>query len=192
MAFHVEKSLDLAHGKVLAVAKCHQLVKGTEELVGITNNLALVKRLARTGDNLGKEMQRINVLQDVGLAVGDEHHVELVKGLVDESDVVLLDRRVLGAAVCQLGERCKESLDPGPRHLAKLPREDSFTAAGADRSRENDLGARGTVSQSARRCMSRYSAASQERVGVGDWAHHLGCASRAIGLAVAVDVVGEQ
>jgi hypothetical protein len=45
------------------------------------------------------------------LAVGDENHVELVERLVNESDIVLLDGGVLGAAVGLLGERRQESLN---------------------------------------------------------------------------------
>lgn len=87
-------------------------------------------------------MQGVDVLQNVGLSVGDEHHVELVEGLVDESDIVLLDDCVLSAAVCQLGERRKESLNAGSGHLSKLSREDSFPASGADGGRKNNLASR--------------------------------------------------
>lgn len=59
-------------------------------------------------------------MENVGLAVGDEHHVQLVQWLVDESHVVLLDDGVLGAAVCQLGKRRKQGLDAGSGHLTEL------------------------------------------------------------------------
>lgn len=81
-------------------------------------------------------------MQNVGLSVGDEHHVELVERLVDESNIVLLDDCVLSAAVCQLGERRKESLDTRSGHLSKLSREDSFPASGADGGCENNLASR--------------------------------------------------
>lgn len=84
-------------------------------------------------------MEGIDVLEDVGLAVGDEDHVQLVQRLVDEANVVLLDSGVLRSAVGQLGKRGEESLNSRSRHLPKLSGEDSFPATGAYRSREDDL-----------------------------------------------------
>ena len=52
-------------------------------------------------------MKRINVLENIGLAVCDEHHVELVQRLVNISDIVLLDCSVLSSGVGELGKRRK-------------------------------------------------------------------------------------
>lgn len=49
-------------------------------------------------------MQRVDVLQNVRLQVGNEDHVQLIEGLVDVAHVVLLGDGVLGAAVGELGE----------------------------------------------------------------------------------------
>lgn len=140
MALHFEEGLNLADGQVLSVAEGDELVKGAEKLVGILDDFALVEGLACAGDDLGKQVQGVDVLEDVGLAVGDEDHVELVEGLVYEADIVLLDGGVLGAAVGKLGERSQESLYPRSWHLPKLSGEDSFPSSGANRSREDDLG----------------------------------------------------
>lgn len=75
MRLHVEEGLDLTQGEVLAVTESDQLIKGTQKLKSIAQNLALVQASADAGDNLGEEVQRVNVLEDVGLAVGDEDHV---------------------------------------------------------------------------------------------------------------------
>lgn len=99
MTLHLEEGLDLAEGQVLPVSKRDKLVKGAEEVVGIAEDLPFIETLACARDHLGKEVQGVNVLEDVGLLVRDEDHVELVKGLVDKSDVVLLDRGMLGSAV---------------------------------------------------------------------------------------------
>lgn len=139
MGLHFEEGLDLADCEVFPVAKGDQLVKGAEQLVGILQDFSLVQTLACAGDDLGKQMQGVNVLQDVGLPVRDEDHVKLVKGLVDKSDVVLLDGGVLGTAVGELGERRQQGFDSRSGHLAELPREDSFTAARADGGGENNL-----------------------------------------------------
>lgn len=66
------------------------------------------------------------------MAVGDEDHVQLVQGLVDEADIVLLDGRVLGAAVGEFGERGEEGFNSGSLHLTELAREDGLAAACAD------------------------------------------------------------
>lgn len=139
MTLHLQERLDLADGQVLSVSQSDQLVKGAKQLVGILENLPLFQALARAGHNLGEEVERVDVLEDVGLAVGDEDHVELVEGLVDETDIVLLDGGVLRAAVGQLGERGEEGFDARPGHLAELSREDSFAPAGADRCGEDNL-----------------------------------------------------
>lgn len=78
-------------------------------------------------------------MEDVGLAVRYEDHVELIEGLVDESDVVLLDRRMLGPTVCELREGSQKGFDARPGHLAELSRKDSFAPAGADRCCEDNL-----------------------------------------------------
>lgn len=51
-------------------------------------------------------MERVDVLQDVGLAVGDENHVQLVQGLVDEANVVLLDGGMLCTRIGKPREGC--------------------------------------------------------------------------------------
>ena len=84
-------------------------------------------------------MQRVNVLQDVGLEVRDEHHVELVERLVDKADIVLLDRCVLGTGVGELGQGGEEGFDAGPGHLAKQAREHGLAATGTDGRGEDNL-----------------------------------------------------
>ena len=42
MAFHFEKRLDLAQRQVLPIAQSNKLIKGAEQLVGISKNLPLV------------------------------------------------------------------------------------------------------------------------------------------------------
>lgn len=138
MTLHLEESLDLADGEVLPVSERHQLVKGTDQFEGIAEDLPFVEALAGAGDDLGEQVQRVNVLEDVGLLVGDEHHVQLVQRLVDKSDIVLLDGRVLGAGVGRLGEGCQEGFDTRPLDVVESPREDGLAAAGADgRSKDN-------------------------------------------------------
>lgn len=56
MRLHVEESFDLTQGEVLAVAESDQLIKGTQKLEGIAQNLALVQTSADAGDNLGEEV----------------------------------------------------------------------------------------------------------------------------------------
>lgn len=139
VALHLQERLDLADGEVLPITKRHHLVKGAEDVKGMSEDLALVQRLAYAADHLGEEVQRVNVLEDVGLLVGDEHHVQLVQGLVDEADIVLLDRRVLGARVGGLGKRGEEGFDAGALDVVESPGNDGLAAAGADGRSEDDL-----------------------------------------------------
>lgn len=111
MRLHLEEGLDLADRQVFPVTQSNQLIEGAEQLVCVLQNLPLVETSACAGDDLGEEVEGIDVLQDVGLLVRDEDHVELVQRLVHEADIVLLDGSVLGARIGELGERGKEALD---------------------------------------------------------------------------------
>ncbi len=104
VAFHLQERLDLADGQVLPIAEGDQFIERAEQLVGILEDFPLIQTLAGARDNLGEEMERIDVLEDVRLLVGDQDHVELVQGLVYESNIVLLDRGVLRSRVGRLGE----------------------------------------------------------------------------------------
>lgn len=139
MTLHLQKRLDLANGEVLPVAERDHLVKGAEDVEGMSEDLALVQGLAYAADYLGEEVKRVNVLEDVGLLVRDEHHVQLVQGLVDEADIVLLDGGVLGARVGGLGERSEECFDTRALDVVEGSSNNGLAAAGADGRSEDDL-----------------------------------------------------
>lgn len=105
MAFHLQEGLDLAERQVFSVPEGNKLVKSAEQLVGILHNLSLVQGLAGARHDLGEEVKGIDVLQDIALSVGDEDHVKLIEGLINEANIVLLDGGVLGPRVGELGER---------------------------------------------------------------------------------------
>ena len=139
VTLHLQEGLDLADGEVLPVSERHELVKGADKLKGISEDLAFVEALAGAGDDLGKQVQRVDVLKDVGLLVGNKHHVQLVQRLVDKADVVLLDRRMLRARVCRLREGCQEGFETRPLDVVEGPREDGLAPASADGRSENNL-----------------------------------------------------
>ena len=85
-------------------------------------------------------MQRVDILQDVALSVRNEHHVQLIERLIHVAHIVLLDGRVLGSGVSQLGERGQQTFDSRARDLPELSREHGFAAPRADGGGENDLG----------------------------------------------------
>lgn len=106
MGLHLQEGLDLADCEIFPVTQSDELVKSAEQFVGILEDLPLFQALASTCDNLGEQVERIDILEDVGLAVRNEDHVEFVEGLIHETDVVLLNGSMLCACVGQLGERC--------------------------------------------------------------------------------------
>lgn len=112
MAFHFKKGLDLAQGQVLPVAQSDKLIEGAKQLVGISKDLPLVQAFADARHNLGKKVQRIDVLQDVGLPIGDENHVKFVEWLIDIANVVLLHGSMLRARIGELWEGCQKPLNP--------------------------------------------------------------------------------
>jgi hypothetical protein len=53
---HIQESLDLTQGEVLAVALSNQLIESAQKLKGIAQDLALVQASANAGNNLGEEV----------------------------------------------------------------------------------------------------------------------------------------
>jgi hypothetical protein len=104
VTFHLQECLDLADCQVFPISKSDQLIKCTEQLVCILHDLSLIQALACACNDLGEEMEGVDVLEDIGLAVRDQDHIEFVEGLVDKSNVVLLHGRMLGTAVGQFWE----------------------------------------------------------------------------------------
>ena len=132
MTLHFQECLDLADCEVLPVPKGNQLIESTKKFICIPQYFSFVQGLACACNDLCEEMEGIDVLEDVGLAIRNENHVEFVKRLVHKTDIVLLNGCMLGTRVCQLWERRKKCFDSRPLHLTKLSGEDSFSTPGAD------------------------------------------------------------
>ena len=107
MTFHLKKSLDLAERQVLPVSQSNKLIEGAEQLVGIAKNFPLVQGFADARHDLGKKMQGIDILQYIGLPIGDENHVKFIEWLIDIAYVILLHSSVLRARVGELWEGCQ-------------------------------------------------------------------------------------
>ena len=125
MTLHLEDILDLRQRQILLVPKTDNFIKRTQQFKRIPQNLPFIQRSpTNAADDLREEMQRINVLEDVGALGGDEDHVHFLEGLVDVAHTLCLDRRVLCALGGELGERGEERFDARLGHLAELTRED--------------------------------------------------------------------
>ena len=139
MRLHVEEGLDLAQSKVLTVSQGDKLVESAEQFESIAQDFSLIQASADTAYNLGEEVQRVDVLENVGLTVRDQNHVKLVERLVNEADIVLFDGSVLSARVGELGERGEKSFNSRSLHLTELARQDGLAAACADGCCQNHL-----------------------------------------------------
>lgn len=95
MGLHIKERFDLADGEVFPISQGHQLIECAQQLICISKNLSLVQTLTDAANNLGEEVKGIDILQDVGLSVGDKNHVQLVQGLVYKAYVVLFHGGVL-------------------------------------------------------------------------------------------------
>lgn len=104
MTLHLQEGFDLRQRQVLPITQCHQLIECAEQLEGISQNLSLVQALANAGSHLSKQMQTVDILEDIGLAVGDQDDVQFIQRLVHEAHVVLLHGSVLGSRVREFGE----------------------------------------------------------------------------------------
>jgi len=120
MTLHFQERLDLTNCQVLPISQGDKFVEGTKQFVGILQDFPLIQGLACACNDLCKKVERVDVLQDVGLLVGDKDHVQFVEGLVYETDIVLLDGSMLSSGVCQLGKRGKKSFNSRSLHLTEL------------------------------------------------------------------------
>lgn len=111
MTLHLQKGLDLGQRQILPVTQCHQLVESAKQLKRISQNLPLIQALANAGGHLGKQMQTVNILEDVGLAVGDQDNVQFIQRLVHEAHIVLLHGSVLSSRVGEFGEGGKQGFN---------------------------------------------------------------------------------
>lgn len=139
MRLHFQECPNLADSQVLTVTQGDDLVEGTDKFEGISEDFSLVEALASAGNDLGEEVEGVDVLEDVGLLVGDEHHVELIQWLVYESNIILFDGGVLGARVGSLGERCEEGFDTSALDVVEGPGQNSLAAPSADGRSEDNL-----------------------------------------------------
>lgn len=73
-----------------------------------------------------EESECFQVFQDVAVFGGDQHHVELLHGLVDIAHALCLHKRVLLPCIHQLWECCQQPLDAGASHLHELPGHDGL------------------------------------------------------------------
>jgi hypothetical protein len=53
---HIQESLDLTQGEVLAVALSNQLIESAQKLKGIAQDLTLIQTSTDAGDDLGEEV----------------------------------------------------------------------------------------------------------------------------------------
>lgn len=79
VALHLAVLLDLHDGDVLLVPQRDDLVKGEDEVEGISAHGLLLKRLAELRHQLRQQAQRLQVLQNVTLLVGDDQQVEALR-----------------------------------------------------------------------------------------------------------------
>jgi hypothetical protein len=104
VTLHLQESLDLRQRQVLPVSQSYQLVECAQQLEGIASNLPLIQTFADASGDLSKQVQAVDILENIGLAIGDQDNIQFVQWLVHEADVVLLDSGVLGSGIRKLGE----------------------------------------------------------------------------------------
>ena len=75
MTLHLQEGLNLRQRQVLPVSQCHQLIERAQQLKGIAQDFPLIEALANAGSHLGEKVQTVDVLKNVGLAVGNKDNV---------------------------------------------------------------------------------------------------------------------
>ena len=80
------------------------------------------------------------------MSVGDQDDVELIEGLVNKTDIVLLNGRVLSTGIGKFREGREEGFDSRAGDFAELTRKHCFAPAGAYRRSEDNLCGRVVIS----------------------------------------------
>ena len=124
MRLHLQHAPDLHQIDVFPITQADDLVKSTQQLKRLSLDLALLHALTQIRHDTCKEMERIDILEDIRRLVGDEKDVELFERLVDITDFGCFDGGVLAVGGDQLWERCEQRFDSGARHRMELTRED--------------------------------------------------------------------
>lgn len=76
--------------------------------------------------NVGNQLQCLEVFDNVARLIGNNHSVELIHGLVDETNARSIDKRVLLAAIGdKLRESRQKTLYASPRYVDELSRDQS-------------------------------------------------------------------
>ena len=75
MTVHFKHSADLRKSYVLSIAHGDDLIKSFKNFKAREKNLLLIKRMTSITDGARKEMQRVNVLENVRVLGRDEYHV---------------------------------------------------------------------------------------------------------------------
>lgn len=65
VTLHIQECLDLTECQVFSITQCDKLVEGADEFKRIAQDLTLVQTPANARDHLRKQMERVDVLQDV-------------------------------------------------------------------------------------------------------------------------------
>ena len=105
MTLHFQDAFNLHEVDLLPPTQTYNLVERAEQLECMLRDFALLGGPAQIGHNAGKEVQGLDILENVGCLVGDEQDVEFFQRLVDIADVERFDRSMLSVGGDKLGER---------------------------------------------------------------------------------------
>ena len=122
MTLHLQHAPHLRQRHLLSVAQAYDLVECAKQIESVFNNFPFFCVSAHVRHDAGNQVQRLNVLEDIGGLVRDQEDVKFLQRLVDVSNLGGFDRRVLGVCRDEFWEGGQKGFDPGSRHVAELAR----------------------------------------------------------------------
>lgn len=83
-------------------------------------------------------MERVDVLEDVGVLVGEQNHIKVFQWLINIPHRLVFNGSIVAIQFGnQTGKVTKKSCDTVLRYVTKQTRKKRFSASGADRSRQH-------------------------------------------------------
>lgn len=125
VALHLQNAFHLNEADLFPVAQANNLVKRTQQLERVLEYFPLVGGPADIGDNAGKEVKGIDILEDIGGFICDQYDIQIFQGLVDVSNFGGFDGCVLRLCWNEFRKRRQQGLNPRPRHILELSRDDN-------------------------------------------------------------------
>lgn len=129
MTFHFHDVADAVQVHLFAVAHTDYLVEAAQDFKAPGEHLGLCQApSAEIASHSREKMERVDILEDIALPIGENDEPEIIEGLVDIADSRswIVDDSVLRRRRHKLGERGEKRFEASAWQLAELAGDDRW------------------------------------------------------------------